>query len=104
MTEADDDELKKLIESNARAIAAVADSLAEFRESDRLAQQQMAELRSRLANIARTQDNALAKSAKIQDETTANMYGLINKLDNRQGELVEIIKQIDCEGSGILQK
>ncbi|MGK7901897.1 MAG: hypothetical protein AB4352_10870 [Hormoscilla sp.] len=92
MTEANDDELKKLIESNARAIAAVADSLAELRESDRQAKQEMAAIRETLASLAETQGNALANLAKVQGDTTANMYRLINKLDNRQGEIVDILK------------
>jgi len=104
MTEENNDELKNLIEFLARAIAALKDSLAEFKEIDRLAQQQMAELRETLANIAQTQDNALAKLAKVQDDTTANTYRLINKLNNRQEEIVEIIKLLSGEGLENLQK
>ncbi|MBC6424688.1 MAG: hypothetical protein GDA38_26910 [Hormoscilla sp. SP12CHS1] len=54
-------------------------------------------LRETLANIAQTQDNALANLAKVQADTTANSYRLINNLDNRQGEIVEILKLLSGE-------
>jgi len=112
--ENNNDELKKLIESNARAIAAVADSLAELRESDRQAKQEMADLRETLASLAETQgnalanvnnalanvNNALANVNNAQADTTANTYKVINKLDNRQGEIVDILKLLVEKNTG----
>ncbi|MBC6478095.1 MAG: hypothetical protein GDA56_10215 [Hormoscilla sp. GM7CHS1pb] len=107
MTEENNDELKNLIESNARAIAALKDSLAEFKEIDRQAKQEMADLRETLASLAETQgnalanvNNALANLAKAQADTTANTYKVINKLDNRQGEIVDILKLLVEKNTG----
>jgi DNA-binding ferritin-like protein len=96
MSQLNDDELKKLVESNARAIEAVANTMAENErksEAERgRTRQEMAELRENLANVAQNLGNAVSFVAKVQGETTADMYRVINKMENRQGEIVEVLK------------
>ena len=66
----------------------------------------MAALRETLADLALLQANALANCnnaiaslnhglanvAKKQGETSAETYRIINKLEGRQGDIVEVIK------------
>ena len=78
MTESNNDDLKQLIESNARAIQSLADALVEWRRDS---QREIAALRETVADLVRN-----------QGEISANTYRLINRLDNRQGEIVEILK------------
>ena len=85
MSELNGDKIKKLIELNTRSIEALSSSLAESRR-------EMAALRDTLGHVARTQGNALAHLAQLQGESTAQMYRVINRLDSRQGEIVEIMK------------
>ncbi|MBO1347775.1 MAG: hypothetical protein EBE86_010445 [Hormoscilla sp. GUM202] len=110
MTEANNDELKKLIESNARAMQALGDYLTETR---RQSEREMAQLRETVADMARNQANALANLnssvahisnsvahisnsvahlAENQGETRTEMYRLIDRLDSRQAEITNILK------------
>jgi len=110
MTETNKDELKKLIESNARAMQALGDYLTETR---RQSEREMAQLRETVADMARNQANALANLnssvahisnsvahisnsvahlAENQGETRTEMYRLIDRLDSRQAEITDILK------------
>ncbi|NER35314.1 MAG: hypothetical protein F6J93_15130 [Oscillatoria sp. SIO1A7] len=124
MSELNGDDLKKLIESNARSIEALSASHSEIAEAQRRAEkemadmretfgQEMAALRETLADLARFQANALANCnnavanlnyaladvVKKQGETSAETYRLINKLESRQGEIVKVMKLL-VEKSG----
>ena len=96
MSQLSDDELKKLVESNARAIEAVANTMAEnerkSEEERTRTRQEVAELRENLANVAQNLGNAVSFVAKVQGETTAEMYRVINRMENRQGEIVDVLK------------
>jgi len=118
MTETNNDELKKLIESNARAIQALGEYLTETR---RISEQEMAQLRETLAQIARTQAHAwanvnssvaqmssyvahisnsvdqisisVAHLAENKGKTRREVYyRLLDRLDSRQAEMKEILK------------
>lgn len=104
MSKSNDDDLKRLIESNARAIEAVANTMAEnerkSEEERARSRKEMAELRENLANVAQNLGNAVAYVAKVQGETTAEMYRIINKMENRQSEIVDVLKLLTEKVSG----
>ncbi len=89
-------ELKKLIESNARAMEAIANTMAEnerkSEEERARSRKEMAQLRETVANVDRNLGNAVAFVAKVQGESTAEMYRAINKMKNRQSEIVDVLK------------
>ncbi len=103
MSQLSDDELKKLVESNARAIEAVANMMAEnerkseeerARSREEMAQvrKEMAEFRETVASAIENLSNTVSFVAKAQGETIAGMYRVINKMENRQGEIVDVLK------------
>ncbi len=110
MSQLNDDELKKLVESNARAIEALANTMAEnerkseeervrAREERVRAREEMAEFREIVADAIQNLshsvahlDNSLARVAISQGELASNTYRIINKMENRQGEIVDVIK------------
>ncbi len=117
MSQLSDDELKKLVESNARAIEALANTMAEnerksegerarVREEMALAREERAQMRKEMAEFREIVadaiqnlshgvahlDNSLAKVARAQVETIGDTYRVINKLEARQGEIVDVLK------------
>ena len=89
-------ELKRLIESNARVMEAVANTMAEnerkSEEERTRSRKEMAELRETVANVAENLGYAVAFVAKVRGETTAEMYRAISKMENRQSEIVNVLK------------
>ena len=87
MSQLSDDELKKLVESNARAIEALANTVA---ENERQSKKEMAEFRETVANAIQNLshavahlDNSLARVAISQSDIASNTCRMINRLENR---------------------
>ena len=103
MSQLSDDELKKLVESNARAIEALANTMAEnerksqeekaqAREERARVRKEMAELRETVASAIENLSNTVSFVAKAQGENIAGMYRTINRVETRQGEIVDVLK------------
>ncbi len=76
--------IEKIVESNARAIQALADAVASDREERK---QEKKRLYDYLARIASAQSDFY--------ETQADFYRHLERMDDRHAQMIEIIRQIN---------
>ena len=84
MTEDRLERIEKIVESNSRAIQALADAVARDREERK---QEQKGLYDYLARIASAQSDF--------DQTQADFYRHLERMDDRHAQMIEIIRQIN---------